>query len=39
MFPKSAKTPLETRQRTTIQFANARIRPDGTLDYVGSSIP
>jgi hypothetical protein len=39
MFPKSAKTPLETRQRTTIQFANARVRADGTLVYVGAGIP
>lgn len=38
-FPKSAKTPLRIRQRTTIQFANSHVRADGTLDYVGNSIP
>jgi hypothetical protein len=38
-FPKSAKTPLRVHQRTTIQFANSRVRADGTLDYVGGSIP
>jgi hypothetical protein len=38
-FPASAKTPLHVHQRTTIQFANSRVRADGTLDYIGTSIP
>jgi hypothetical protein len=39
IFPSSATTPRHLRQRVTIQFANSRVRPDGTLAFVGMSIP
>jgi hypothetical protein len=32
-------TPRRVKQRTTIQFANTRVRADGMLDYAGVAIP
>ena len=37
--PSSATTPRHLRQRVALQFANSRVLPDGTLAFVGTSIP
>jgi len=38
-FPPATAFPQRLRQRTTIQYANSRVLPNGTLDYAGVSIP
>jgi hypothetical protein len=37
--PNTARSPRLLSTRTTVQSANARVRGDGTLDFVGAGIP